>query len=400
MNRRLWSIPGLLTATVSCGEPSQEAHADLDPALLGLVTDTVFVAGASLSPEDFLGRVTAVAFDAQGNLHALMPDLYEIVTWDDRGRLVRRFGNRGEGPHEFRIPWYAFVTPDGGVTVMDIGHVALQVFSPDGEHVRNMRLPTSNERPVPGGNSVVTNGVFVGVDEYWLSRPRREERGIQLYTFRPVGDSIWAEPYYVAWAPPRGSGLEMLPKLHIAPLPGGGIAVADSVGYRIKKLSAAGVLEGVLERHIDPFPVTAAAMEAHRERKSTEVTERDIARASQNMVATTGLDLPPVDASEVIERYLASLDDLEFTDEIPVIHDIATDWDGRLWVTRSSATGDAGLVDLFTPDAAYAGTLEGVRTPDAFGPGGLMAYINDHHELDTQSVLVARIVSIAPAVEN
>ena len=401
MRNRLWvlSISGLCAVTASCGGPSPETRANGGLALR-LVTDTVFIVGASLSLDDFLGKVAAMGFDAQGNVHVLTPDAYRVTTWSDRGELLRRFGNRGEGPHEFRIPRYAFVRPSGEVMVMDIGHGALLVFDRDGDHIRNVRLPTSNGRPVPGASSVLTGGRFVGVDDYWLSRPSRTDPTIRrLYTFTLAGDSVRAKPYYDAWAPPPGLDLQMLPKVHVAPLPEGRVAVVDSVGYRVKILSDAGALDGVLERPFVPFPLTDAAMEAHRERKSKEVTERDITRASRDLAATTGLPLRDVDASDVYERYLASLADLEFADEIPVIHDVATDWDGRLWVTRASATGDAGPIDLFGPDGTYIGTITDVRVPDAFGPDGLIAYVNDH-ELDTQSVLVSRIVSIAPAMEN
>ena len=82
-----------------------------------------------------------------------------------------------------------------------------------------------------------------------------------------------------------------------------------------------------------------------------------------------------------------------------MIREIAVDWNGRMWITRSNAAGADGPIDLMEADGRYVGTLFNTRRPDAFGPDGLVAYIDDH-ELGTQRVVVVRITSIAPAVEN
>ena len=54
----------------------------------------------------------------------------------------------------------------------------------------------------------------------------------------------------------------------------------------------------------------------------------------------------------------------------------------------------------YDPGAAngeYIGTLpaDGLRIPAAFGPGGLMAYI-DSDEMDVQTVRVIRLLSLDP----
>ena len=54
--------------------------------------------------------------------------------------------------------------------------------------------------------------------------------------------------------------------------------------------------------------------------------------------------------------------------------------------------GQDGPTDVLTPDGAYLGTIaaDGLRIPDAFGPGGLVAYIEED-ELEVQRVRVARL---------
>ncbi len=116
------------------------------------------------------------------------------------------------------------------------------------------------------------------------------------------------------------------------------------------------------------------------------------------MAAVTGISLSSVDSRQVVADYQEGLGDTQFADEIPVIQKIAVDWGSRMWITRSDAVGADGPIDLIEADGRYVGTLQGSPTPDAFGPNGLLAYITEH-ELGTQSVVVVRIRSIAPAME-
>ena len=50
-----------------------------------------------------------------------------------------------------------------------------------------------------------------------------------------------------------------------------------------------------------------------------------------------------------------------------------------------------------TPAGEYIGTLppDGLRTPDAFGPDGLLAYI-ESDEMDVPTVRVVRLVALEP----
>lgn len=144
-----------------------------------------------------------------------------------------------------------------------------------------------------------------------------------------------------------------MPRVRLAGFSDGRVAVADSVGYRVKILSETGELENVIERPIHPL-------------------------------------------RQLIADHYKSVEGKQFSDQIPVIRSIAVDWDGRLWVTRSNEIGADGPIDIFEADGRYVGTLSDNRTPDAFGPGGLLAYVDDH-ELGTQSVYVVRVSSITRA---
>ena len=84
---------------------------------------------------------------------------------------------------------------------------------------------------------------------------------------------------------------------------------------------------------------------------------------------------------------------LAFPDEIPVIANLAVDWSDRIWVERSAVPGEIGPTDIVTADGQYFGTIapDALRIPAAFGPDGLLAYI-EADELGVQRVRVVRLV--------
>ena len=85
---------------------------------------------------------------------------------------------------------------------------------------------------------------------------------------------------------------------------------------------------------------------------------------------------------------------MTFAEVIPAIEALAVDADDRLWVARTPLPDEEGPIDIVTPAARYLGTIQpgGLRIPDAFGPDGLMAYI-DTHDLGYP---IVRVVQLAP----
>ena len=93
---------------------------------------------------------------------------------------------------------------------------------------------------------------------------------------------------------------------------------------------------------------------------------------------------------------MAQVEHMVFTDEIPVIADMAIDREDRIWIVRTGPGGDGeGPTDLMTAEGEYLGSLPpgAVEIPSAFGPGGLMAYV-ETGELDVPTVRVVRLVSL------
>ena len=90
----------------------------------------------------------------------------------------------------------------------------------------------------------------------------------------------------------------------------------------------------------------------------------------------------------------ARIDNLEFFPEIPVIRGLAVTWDGEIWVLRrGEGPASDGPIDVLATDGRYLGSYRAGVTviPDAFGPVGLVAFI-ERNELDVQTVVVKRVV--------
>ena len=97
-----------------------------------------------------------------------------------------------------------------------------------------------------------------------------------------------------------------------------------------------------------------------------------------------------------IEIEMEEVEGLTFADEVPVLYGLKVDWEDQIWIERRGPMGaENGPIDIVKPDGDYVGTVpsEGLRTPDAFGPGGLMAYI-ELDEMDVPTVRVVRLVAL------
>lgn len=115
-----------------------------------------------------------------------------------------------------------------------------------------------------------------------------------------------------------------------------------------------------------------------------------------------------------IEKLASLIAQLSFSGNIPLVEALETTWEGNIWLSRVPADGfpdldfeqvllgafgpaqgaprprRSGPIDIVTPDGAYVGTLANAPMPAAFGPDGLVAYL-EVNELDVQTVVVRRL---------
>ena len=393
-----------LALLVACGDAGDDsatgATGTLDgpDVIVSAVTEEVFTVGSVVGDTwDTFGSVRSVHFDAQSNLHIFDSQLDHILVVGPDGSLVRTVGGRGEGPGEFGNVTTAIVARDGSYTVM--GFTQIDLLDPGGEFVRRVTMDMATTG-IARADMALPDGRLVALDILQLADTddrHYEERGRPVHLF-PL-DGTEPELLYTAWELPEEnedeselsgdfeSGMRMRvaagrafePRLDIDLLTDGRLALIDSIGYRVKLIDLDGGVVGTIERPIAPLPVDDAIREAERER-FREAMSRQSARTT---------NLP-------IQIETADADERTFADEVPVLWGMKVDWEDRIWVARRGPTGqEDGPTDIVTPDGNYIGTLppEGLRTPDAFGPGGLMAYI-ERDEMDVPTVRVVRLIAL------
>ena len=175
----------------------------------------------------------------------------------------------------------------------------------------------------------------------------------------------------------------------------GRVAVVDSIGYQIKLLSTRGTAPSVLERSIHPRDVTPAIKQSVRNTKEKRLAEN--AGVATEGVMASGVSPETIEA--LLRQSLESdLQELTFAAHVPVITAMAVDSEDRIWVARTGDDGIAdGPTDIFSSEGEYVGTLAAadLRIPTAFGPGGLMAYV-EKDEFDAAVVRVIRLLRLAP----
>ncbi|MXX70529.1 MAG: 6-bladed beta-propeller [Gemmatimonadetes bacterium] len=390
---------------------------------LAAVTEEAYTVG-TFSGQDWetFGRIADVDFDANGKLYILDEGNYRVVVLDRDGAPVRMIGSQGEGPGEFSAPASAAILEDGRLVVYDMGFPAFKVFDPAGSLVGSttvnplQRMPGTLLLPVGAGRLVTTGGPKLTMSSQ--NEPEAEPgddhlRDIDIFTL----DESGVEVLYRAWDLPPGETVEEFtatnaagqkeftlgfprrrafqPALHLGVLPDGRVAVVDSVGYRVKLISQDGRVTGVIERNVAPVRVTEAIEEAERARQIEVLTDP----ANSTIRLFGGSETLSGEAAEQLrEQILSMIENMLFPEEIPIVAGMAVDAEGRLWIARTAPDGIGdGPIDIMTPAGRYVGTLllGAPRIPDAFGPDGLMAYV-ETDEMDVPGVRVIRLVSLDP----
>lgn len=336
---------------------------------------------------EVFGRVSAVGFSQSGDLYVMDDQGGRIVMVNPEGEFVREFGRIGDGPGEFTASSIAAVgftvLRDGHAVVFDPGRGAFQLFGPDGEFERSIRMPGSSMylirtlAPARDGQKVITTSVSTfgfGVPAGGPEQTFRPVYGLDLTGDEAIQDTL------IRASSPSGEPRGFRPVLVARALPDGGLAYTDSSAYAIKVTTRNGDLTRVIRRPFHPEPVTDRIREEEIERLSAENEER-YGRLGGRI------------AEVAIELGRGRIASMEFYHEVPVVRTLRTSWEGTIWVQRrGDESASDGPIDLLTPDGSYIGTYAAGSTkmPDGFGPDGLAAFI-ELDEFDVPRVVVRRL---------
>ena len=368
--------------------------------------EPVYRIGSALAASEWeeFTAIRHLGFDGAGNLYMLDapgPDAgTRVVIVDPAGRHVKDYGRHGDGPGEFRWPREMVVWPDGGTLIQDAMHMGYHVFGPEGDFHHMVRDEAGRDmRPDRVGARIVVGASWRRADdtgrsilrfdlsseevsgrtllvEAWVPRPGDEGRGA-LESLEDFVDEVW--------------GFE--PALLFDALPSGGIAFSDSSAYAIKLADRSGVVSRVLRRPISPLPATEAMRQAERNHRLEGTGNRRSATVGGGERTPEMAEL----SNALAAARVAAVENMRFFSEVPVIAALRATWDGALWVQRSTEPGSSepGPIDVIAPDGRYMGTLapgtpELPDMPDAFGPGGLVAFIGAD-EFDVPVITVWRL---------
>ena len=400
-------LPAIFAGALGAVGLEAQEVVDLPAEDLPLSADfeLVYRIGSAAAESDWeqFSSIRNVGFDGAGNLYLLdgtgVGAASRVVVVDPSGQYLNHFGRSGDGPGEFRAATQLVVWADGRTLVEDMMHQAYHVFDPGGEFERmvreggtgfgissrpGLRPERTGRQTVIGrdGRSIVR--VDMSSDEVtgrtlaepWTP-PEREDQGPRAGELEDMIDEVW--------------GFE--PDVLFDVLPSGEVAFSDSSAYAIKLTDPTGAIEHILRRPIRPLAVTEEMRHAARERRLE-------AQRNRQFTSITGGE-PPPEVQTLFSRLrtaqTAAVENMRFFTEVPVIAAVRSTWDGALWVERSTEPGreEPGPIDVLAPDGRYVGTLApGAAAlpdmPDAFGPDGLVAFI-ETDEFDVPVITVRRI---------
>lgn len=402
----------LLTAIPAAGQevielPGEDRWLDAD-------FEEVYRVGA-FGGEDWeqFGDIASLGFDGAGNLYLLDRQAARVTVVSPDGSYLRDFGREGEGPGESRNPTRLAVMPNGDVAVFESNRSAFHIFDRDGNVKGTARIP-DNPLPtiLPELDSHLVGDVMVLIPNGVVAIVSRAMMGTggQIGAdgpTRPVerlvlsGEEVLVEEITTAWAPPPGvphsqapsqtvvtvgSGLAFAPDLFVGGLPGGGVAFSDSSAYAIRITAPDGTIQRILTRPLRPEPVTDRIREKERARRLEEL-EREVASSDRLPERFAAI------AARALETQRNDIESLQFFDEIPIVRDLQTGWQGTIWIQRAGSYPDGDSpVDVLDAGGRYLGSFRaGAATiPAAFGPDGLVAFV-EMDELDVEYVVVRRL---------
>lgn len=387
----------LAAASVFAG-PEQSTHrlGAQDVPIEGSLADTFVVGRESGAAHELLFGLVDVAFAADGQLYLLEERNHRVQVFGPDGEFLRAFGGEGQGPGEFRLPMTLAVTASDEVAVWDLQNRGYVIFSRGGEYLRNVRWddwqrgPSRDSlHPWPDGGVVYLQSVL-----YEDSEPREQIDRASIVR-EPLGDVGGPVELLPVHHPRRrgrevdgvlvlDSGPAFAPDARWGVLSDGRVAVADGVEYRVRLVRPGSEETVVIERAIAPRPTSDADRQIERDRVRTSYENA----AGVSFAGGSG-GRPSGSRAQWIEEVVNTV---EFADVIPVIRDLRVDFDDRLWIQRQGAVvGDDGPIDIVSAAGEYIGTLPAMPLPDAFGPEGLVAWMENGRDVAVERVVVRRL---------
>ena len=316
-------------------------------------------------------------FLSDGSVAVINGSTNQIRIFSPDGSEVRQFGREGDGPGEFRLAYTIFAIAGDRLIVADPRHPRVSIFDRNGRLTEDATLPRVR-MPVAVG--------WLGDDRVLLSHQAVEpepgkvvQQSVQYTAFSWSSgalDSLARIPSgtieliggFEPWGVVGGALFEA--EAHAAAISGFAV-LADGGEPDLRFTDAHGKLERILRWPATGRRVTQADLAAYRATTLAEMPSDEY-----RMLMTKQLD-----ARRVAERF-------------PVMGDVLSDRDGRVWVQRYVEPRDTlqtwHVFDLTSGDVAVIGLPLGMRLLDATGRRLLVV---ERDELDVEHPLVYEVLT-------
>jgi len=106
----------------------------------GLSSEPVVEVGDREGGADLFGSIHHMTMTSVGDLAVVDPQAALLYLFDGEGGSRAVAGGHGDGPGEFRLPFWVGECAPGSVFVYDAGNGRVSVFSPEGEFRRSFDL--------------------------------------------------------------------------------------------------------------------------------------------------------------------------------------------------------------------------------------------------------------------
>jgi len=435
-----------MTLLAACGDQTGGSSAPSpgeDRPLAADFEEVYRIGGIEAEGWDAFTEIEDLGFDARGHLYIRdqAGSSARILAVDGAGALAAEFGSMGDGPGELRRVGHMVARPEGGAVIVDDGHRAYILFEADGSFERAIRFADADaSQPAPAARVrharderalFLTRGSTARLGQGEAS-VRSGDRTVYRVSLDEAEEAATV-PFAEGWEPRperqvtmetdnlsdmfgmlRDAYTHFSPRMVFDVVPGGGVAYSDSSAYGVKIRTARGP-QRVVGRPLHPEPVT----EQLRERARARALE-NFESSVEGQFTSSGSDdnIPPA-IRQQMEAMTAGMrgmvENASFMSEVPLVRDLRTTWEGAIWVERwgsdplaqiNLAAGGSddrnpegegeeaaeGWIDVLAPGGEYVGTfsLEEMSMPGAFGPGGLVAFV-ETDEFDVPTIIVKRL---------
>ncbi len=145
----------------SAGVQIVTSHPANSDATCAINTEPSAVIGEDEGDEDqWFSSIRGAGRFSDGSIVAVDRTSAEVRIYDESGRHLRNMGRHGEGPGEFRDPFLLWITAEDTLWVGDYRPWRYNIFTPQGDFVRQVNLSPLMPNP-PSSGGVLDNGYSV-----------------------------------------------------------------------------------------------------------------------------------------------------------------------------------------------------------------------------------------------